>query len=218
VWLSGEKRYKLRLTIKAYKRSYNYKNYTINLVGRSFGKLRRRRLHSGGSRRVRRMSFACAVRRALLEKYTFYLCKYCQNGSRTRTMWVTFHTEIKDWFVTNSHAEIHTPICNGSLVPAIKRKPVQLLFCHFSFYKTNTVGVTTDHGLDDRGVGARVPVGLRSFTSPYRPDRLWVHSASYPMGIGGSFQGIKRQVREADHSQPTSAEAKKMWTPILVLS
>jgi hypothetical protein len=43
------------------------------------------------------------------------------------------------------------------------------------------------------------------------------------MGIGGSFQGIKRQVREADHSPPTSAEAKKTWTsiftpPYLVLS
>jgi hypothetical protein len=30
-------KYKLRLTTKAYKLSYNYLNYTINLVGRSFG-------------------------------------------------------------------------------------------------------------------------------------------------------------------------------------
>jgi hypothetical protein len=40
----GEKRvhsmekFKLRLTTKAYKLSYNYINYTINLVGKSFGK------------------------------------------------------------------------------------------------------------------------------------------------------------------------------------
>jgi hypothetical protein len=28
--------------------------------------------------------------------------------------------------------------------------------------------------LDDQGVGVRVPVGARIFTSPCRPDRLWV--------------------------------------------
>jgi hypothetical protein len=32
-----KKEYKLRLTTKAYKLGYNYINYTINLVGRSFG-------------------------------------------------------------------------------------------------------------------------------------------------------------------------------------
>jgi hypothetical protein len=31
------------------------------------------------------------------------------------------------------------------------------------------------------------------------------------MGTGGSFPGVKRQGREADHSPPTSAEVKKMW-------
>jgi hypothetical protein len=55
-----KEKYKRRLTTKAYKLSYNYINYTINLVGRSFGTWRRRRLRSGGSRRVRRMSFGCA--------------------------------------------------------------------------------------------------------------------------------------------------------------
>jgi hypothetical protein len=55
VWLSWKKGYKLRLTTKAYKLSYNYINYTINLVGRSFGRWRRSRLRSGRSRRVRRI-------------------------------------------------------------------------------------------------------------------------------------------------------------------
>jgi hypothetical protein len=58
-------KFKLRLTTKAYKLSYNYINDTINPVGRPFGKWRRRRLRSGGPRRVRRMPFGCAVRRAL---------------------------------------------------------------------------------------------------------------------------------------------------------
>jgi hypothetical protein len=35
------------------------------------------------------------------------------------------------------------------------------------------VGIATGYGLDDRGVGVRVPVGSRIFSSPRRPDRLW---------------------------------------------
>jgi hypothetical protein len=34
---------------------------------------------------------------------------------------------------------------------------------------------------------------------------------SYPKGIGGSFPGVKRPGREADHSPPASTEVKKMW-------
>jgi hypothetical protein len=37
-----------------------------------------------------------------------------------------------------------------------------------------------------------------------------VHPTSYKMGSGGSFPGVKRQGREADHSPSTSAEVKKM--------
>jgi hypothetical protein len=35
------------------------------------------------------------------------------------------------------------------------------------------VGIATGYGLDDQGVGIRVPVGSKIFTSPYRTDRLW---------------------------------------------
>jgi hypothetical protein len=31
------------------------------------------------------------------------------------------------------------------------------------------------------------------------------------MGIGGSFHGVKRLGREAEHSPPTIAEVKKIW-------
>jgi hypothetical protein len=34
------------------------------------------------------------------------------------------------------------------------------------------------------------------------------HPTSYPMSTGGSFPGVKRPVREAVHSPPTSAEVK----------
>jgi hypothetical protein len=39
--------------------------------------------------------------------------------------------------------------------------------------RASLVGIATDYGLDDRGVGVRVPVGSRIFSSPRRPDRLW---------------------------------------------
>jgi hypothetical protein len=75
----------------------------------------------------------------------------------------------------------------------------------------SVVSLATGCGLDYRWVGIRVPVELRIFSSPRRPDRLWGYPASYPMGTGGSFPGIKAAGREADHSPPTSAEDKKMW-------
>jgi hypothetical protein len=59
-------------------------------------------------------------------------------------------------------------------------------------------------------IGIRVPVGSRIFFSACRPDRIW-GPHSLLMVTGGSFQGIKRQGSEADHSPPASAEVKEMW-------
>jgi hypothetical protein len=39
--------------------------------------------------------------------------------------------------------------------------------------RDSAVGMATGYGLDYRGVGVRVPVGARIFSSPRRPDRLW---------------------------------------------
>jgi len=38
------------------------------------------------------------------------------------------------------------------------------------------------------------------------------YPASYPMGTGGSFLGVKRPEHEADHSPPSSAEIKSPWS------
>jgi hypothetical protein len=38
--------------------------------------------------------------------------------------------------------------------------------------RDSVVGITTSYGLDDRGVGVRIPVGSRIFTSSNRPDCL----------------------------------------------
>jgi hypothetical protein len=54
--------------------------------------------------------------------------------------------------------------------------------------RDNVVGIATGYGLKDRGIGVRVPVGSRIFSSAGRP-----------------------QEREVDHSPPDSAEVKKMW-------
>jgi hypothetical protein len=43
----------------------------------------------------------------------------------------------------------------------------------FLIRRDSTVGIATGYGLDDRGLGVRVPVGSRIFSSPRRPDRLW---------------------------------------------
>jgi hypothetical protein len=57
------------------------------------------------------------------------------------------------------------------------------------------------YGLEDGGVGVRIPVRSRIFSSPRRPDRLWGTPASYS----------NRPEREADHSPPTIADVKKTW-------
>jgi hypothetical protein len=44
------------------------------------------------------------------------------------------------------------------------------------------VDIATGYWLDDRGVGIRVPVGSRIFSSPRRPNRLW--------GPGGKTAGM----------------------------
>jgi hypothetical protein len=67
--------------------------------------------------------------------------------------------------------------------------------------------------MDDRGVRVREPVGSRIFSSPRRPDRLWV-----PLDLlSNMYRGVKWPGREADHSPPASAEVKKMWIYISTL-
>jgi hypothetical protein len=36
--------------------------------------------------------------------------------------------------------------------------------------RDSAIGIATGYGLDDRGVGVRVPLGSRIFSSPRRPD------------------------------------------------
>jgi hypothetical protein len=53
------------------------------------------------------------------------------------------------------------------------------------------IGTATGYGLDDRGVGVRVPVGPRIFSSPRVQTGSGAHPTSYPTGTGDSFYGGK---------------------------
>jgi hypothetical protein len=78
--------------------------------------------------------------------------------------------------------------------------------------RDSSVGIATCYGLDDRGVGVRVPVGPRIFPSPRRTGPLWGAPSLLSNGYRGLFpRGVQRLGREADHSSPTSAEVKKTW-------
>jgi hypothetical protein len=72
-----------------------------------------------------------------------------------------------------------------------------LMFRHLHIEsRGGSVGLATGLQAGRSGFGGSIPGGdWDFFSSPPRPDRLWAHPASYPMGIGGgggsSFPGSK---------------------------
>jgi hypothetical protein len=67
----------------------------------------------------------------------------------------------------------------------------------------------SDYGLDDRAIDVRSLTGADFSSSPCVQTGSGAHTASYPMGTGGSFPKGKAQLRrDADHSPPSSAEVK----------
>jgi hypothetical protein len=80
---------------------------------------------------------------------------------------------------------------------------------HYQAYCTRTTA--TDYGLDDRGVGARVPIGSRIFISPCRPDRLWGPPNLLPNGYRRLFPRRKscRGVRLTTDLQLTQMSRKR---------
>jgi hypothetical protein len=55
--------------------------------------------------------------------------------------------------------------------------------------RDSVVGIAIGYGLDDRGVGVRIPVGSRSSSSPSHPDRLYGQPNLLSNGYRGSFPG-----------------------------
>jgi hypothetical protein len=60
-------------------------------------------------------------------------------------------------------------------------------FMALNYPAHSAVGIATGYWLDDRGVGVRVPVGSRIFSSPRCPDRLWGPPNLLSNGYRGPF-------------------------------
>jgi hypothetical protein len=76
--------------------------------------------------------------------------------------------------------------------------------------RNRSVGIALGYGLDELGSRVRFPSGAESFSlNHWVQNGSEVHPASYPVGIRGSFPGVKRPGREANHSPPSSAEVKE---------
>jgi hypothetical protein len=68
-----------------------------------------------------------------------------------------------------------------------------LIFCHIAvMYRCdNAIGIAISYGLDGRGVGVRVPVGVRFFALHVVQTGSGAHPVSCPTDTGDSFSGGK---------------------------
>jgi hypothetical protein len=83
--------------------------------------------------------------------------------------------------------------------------------------RDSAVGIGTGYGLDDRGVDVLSPGWVKIYLLS-AATRLALGSIQPPIQwvLGVNSSGVKPLEREADHSAPTNAEVKKIWsyTPI----
>jgi hypothetical protein len=76
--------------------------------------------------------------------------------------------------------------------------------------RDSSVGIALGYGLDDRGSRVPFPAGAGNFSLHHHVQNgSGAPRASYQMGTRGSFPGVKRPGREADHSPPSSAGVKE---------
>jgi hypothetical protein len=82
--------------------------------------------------------------------------------------------------------------------------------------RDSVVGIATSYGLDDRGVGVRIPVGRRIFLFS-KLSRPALSSTQLPIQwVPGTLSpGVKRPGLEVDHSPPTSAEVLRFHGVVL---
>jgi hypothetical protein len=74
----------------------------------------------------------------------------------------------------------------------------------------SAVVIATSYGMDDRGVSVPSPYMVKNFLFS-ASSRSALGSNNLLSNAGALPSWVKRQGREADHSPPTVAEAKKMW-------
>jgi hypothetical protein len=61
------------------------------------------------------------------------------------------------------------------------------LYIQFPRSPDSVVRIATGYGLEDQGIGVRVPVGSRIFSSSRRPDPLWGPTNLLSNGYRGLF-------------------------------
>jgi hypothetical protein len=74
--------------------------------------------------------------------------------------------------------------------------------------RDSAVGIATGNGLDGGGVGIRVLVGVRLFSSPCLPDGSCGPPSLLPKGYLRALSSGVQPGRETDHSPPTRAGVK----------
>jgi hypothetical protein len=93
---------------------------------------------------------------------------------------------------------------------------VMINIFHHQFRKRSLVSsvcIVSDYKLDDQGVQGSISGRCKVFFSSLCVQTSFeAHPASYPMGTGGHFPGVKvRPERDADHSSTSSAKVKNAY-------
>jgi hypothetical protein len=108
------------------------------------------------------------------------------------------HASYSNAGIRCSKQLLHYPVINFNFILFITK-----------LSRDSAVGIATGYGVDDRGVGVRVPVGSIIFSTSSRPA-LGLIQAPIQWIPGTLSPGVKRPGREPGHSPPTTAEVKKM--------
>jgi hypothetical protein len=141
----------------------------------------------------------------------YVLCCFYKTNTFRFLVWSSNEHVHGYWSVTMGLQQSHrflwshsAPCVTSSVQPVIRL--ISLTYSsHIESQRAldSSVGIAAGHGLDDRALGVRVPVGSRIFTSPYRPHRFWGPWVPWVLS-----PGVKRTGSEADQSPLTSAEDK----------
>jgi hypothetical protein len=103
-------------------------------------------------------------------------CKFCYG-----TAWIDMNNELCTFCVRKTQMWTH------KTQEAYVTPEFRFEWVYITESRDSAVGIATGYGLDDRGVGVRVPVGSRIFSSPRRPDRLWSPPSLQSTGYQGLF-------------------------------
>jgi hypothetical protein len=139
--------------------------------------------------------FYIIIPSTLISSYWALLCRFpCQNFVCTSLPCMLHNSTVSYLFKCKSHISTQlilffVSMCHLWLLVHSGEK-FKIFYINFVSWDS-VVSIATGYGLDDRGVGVRVPVGSWTFSSPHHPDWLWGPPTSYPMGTRGFLPGGK---------------------------